>query len=131
MHHVDPDSHVPVFLQIVEHFRSAIAAGVYRSGEGLPSLRVLAQDYQVNPNTVQRAYDEMARQGLVETQRGVGIFVAKRAPSSARGRAEEATLTAFIQTTTQAAAAGLKRQRIRDLFDAAWEEVAQKLESKP
>ena len=54
MTRIEPDSHVPVYLQIVEHLRGAIAAGVYKAGEALPSLRVLATDMRVNPNTVQR-----------------------------------------------------------------------------
>jgi GntR family transcriptional regulator len=130
LHRVDCESHVPVFLQIVEHLRSAIAAGVYRSGEALPSLRVLAGDFRVNPNTVQRAYDEMARQGLVESQRGVGIFVARRATHSALSRAERAAVAAFARAATQAAHAGLKRQRIRELFDSALEQVVRTSESK-
>ena len=88
---IEPDSHVPVYVQIVEHMRSAIAAGVYRPGEALPSLRALATDLKVNPNTVQRAYDELFRQGLIRSHRGVGMFVAERGPRSARGRAEESS----------------------------------------
>ena len=58
---IEPDSHVPVYLQIVDLLSSSIAAGVYRPSEALPSLRALAADLRVNPNTVQRAYDEMFR----------------------------------------------------------------------
>ena len=74
---IQPDSHVPVYLQIVDQIRSAIAAGIYRPGEGLPSLRTLATELKVNPNTVQRAYDEMDRQGLIRSRRGLGMFVAE------------------------------------------------------
>ena len=84
-HRIEPHSHVPIYLQIVEYLRSAIAAGVYRPGEALPSLRALALDLKVNPNTVQRAYDEMDRQGLIKSQRGVGMFVAERGARSALG----------------------------------------------
>ncbi|HZL88026.1 MAG TPA: GntR family transcriptional regulator [Pirellulaceae bacterium] len=120
---IQPDNHVPVYLQIVEHVRSAIAAGVYRPGEALPSLRVLATDLKVNPNTVQRAYDELDRQGLIESRRGVGIFVAKRGARSARGRAEESIHAAFAQAIGSAHAAGLSSDQIRELFDDSLEEV--------
>src|SRR4051812_47988147 len=123
MRRIEPDSHVPVYLQIVEILRSAIAAGVYRPGEALPSLRVLATDLKVNPNTVQRAYDEMFRQGLIKSHRGVGMFVASRGDRSARGRAEESALAAFVTAATAAAHAGLTPDRIRELFDAATEQV--------
>ena len=102
MARIEPDSHVPVYLQIVEHLRGAIAAGVYKAGEALPSLRVLATDMRVNPNTVQRAYDELFRQGVVESQRGVGMFVARRGERSARGRSEESVISAFVQAVSMA-----------------------------
>src|SRR5678809_960151 len=97
-HRIEPDSHIPIYLQIIEYLGSAIAAGVYRSGEALPSLRVLASELKVNPNTVQRAYDEMDRQGMVRSRRGVGMFVAERGARSARGRAEESVHAAFAHT---------------------------------
>jgi GntR family transcriptional regulator len=122
---IQPDSHVPVYLQIVEHMRSAIAAGVYRPGEALPSLRVLASELKVNPNTVQKAYDEMDRQGLIKSRRGVGMFVAQRGVRSAQGRAEDSAQAAFAQAVSAAAAAGLDSDRIRELFEAAIERLPQ------
>src|SRR4029453_4781183 len=119
---IEPDSHVPVYLQIVEILRSSIAAGVYRPGEALPSLRVLASDLRVNPNTVQRAFDEMIRQGLIKSQRGVGMFVASRGAHSSRARAEDAAQVAFAQPAAAAGNAGLAPGRIRELFDAAMQE---------
>jgi GntR family transcriptional regulator len=116
---IEPDSHVPIFLQIVEQLRSAIAAGVYRPGEALPSLRALAADLKVNPNTVQRAYEEMFRQGLIQSHRGVGMFVAARGVRSALARAEETTREAFERAIASAAAAGLELDRVRQLFEAA------------
>jgi GntR family transcriptional regulator len=55
---IDPGSHIPIYLQIADGLRAAVAAGVYRPGQALPSLRALAIDARVNPNTVQRAYDQ-------------------------------------------------------------------------
>jgi GntR family transcriptional regulator len=115
---IGEDTHVPVYLQIVEHLRSRIAAGIYRAGEALPSLRALALELKVNPNTVQRAYEEMERQGLTASHRGVGIFVTEKGVRSAQARAEEAVRTAFDQAITAATAAGLGDDQIRELFDA-------------
>jgi GntR family transcriptional regulator len=123
---IEPESYVPVYLQIVERLRSAIAAGVYRPGEALPSLRLLATDLKVNPNTVQRAFDELHRQGLIKSHRGVGMFVAERGARSALGRSEEAVQAAFVQTASAALAAGLKPQRIRELFEASLEHALAK-----
>ena len=72
---VDANSHVPIFMQVAGHIRQAVSARVYRVGEALPSLRQLATELGVNPNTVQRAYELLEREGLVVSRRGVGLFV--------------------------------------------------------
>ena len=127
---IEPDSHVPVYLQIVDQIRSAIAAGVYRPGEALPSLRALATDLKVNPNTVQRAYEELDRQGLTKSQRGVGLFVAARGARVARGRAEESIQMGLTQTISAAIAAGLNSDQIRELFEAALEQAPYQTETQ-
>jgi GntR family transcriptional regulator len=124
-HRIEPDSHIPIYVQIIEYLRSVIAAGVYRPGEALPSLRVLATELKVNPNTVQRAYDEMERQGMIRSRRGVGMFVAERGARSARSRAEESVQAAFAQAVAAARAASLSTQRIRELFHDALHQVDQ------
>ena len=81
---VDPTSNVPVFEQIVDSLRYAIASGRYAPGEQLPSVRQLAIALLVNPNTVARAYRELEREGLTRTRRGLGIFVSEAAPEACR-----------------------------------------------
>ena len=81
---IDPRSHVPIYRQIAEEIRAAVAAGIYRPGEVLPSLRAMAVEIQVNPNTVQRAYDELEREGLIYSQRGRGLFVSEQGTASAQ-----------------------------------------------
>ena len=76
---VDPASSVPVFEQIVNALRYAIASGVYLPGEQLPSVRQLAVDLLVNPNTVAKAYRELERGGLTYSRKGLGVFVSKAA----------------------------------------------------
>ncbi len=125
---IEPDSHVPIYVQIIEYLRSAIAAGVYRPGEALPSLRALAIELKVNPNTVQRAYDEMDRQGMIHSRRGIGMFVAERGARSARGRAEESVHAAFAQAISMAKSAKLSTRRIRDLFDEALDQIREEME---
>lgn len=123
---IEPESHVPIYKQIVEQLRSSIAAGVYRPGEALPSLRVLATELRVNANTVQRAFDELCRQGLIESHRGVGMFVGSKGARSAISQAEETAQTAFGKTLTTAFAAGLDSKRVRELFDVALGSAAKK-----
>ncbi len=72
---IDPDSGVPVYLQIVQGVRRSIALGSLREGEQLPSVREVAEQLTVNPNTVAKAYQNLERDGVVDTRKGVGTFV--------------------------------------------------------
>ena len=94
---IDPGSHVPIYLQIADGIRAAVAAGVYRPGEVLPSLRAMATEIHVNPNTVQRAYDELEREGLVYSQRGRGLFVAEQGAAFAQSPAGDGVRRAWTK----------------------------------
>jgi GntR family transcriptional regulator len=72
---IDPDSSVPIYVQIEDSIHSLIAAGQLQPGEQLPTIRELAADIRVNLNTVARAYYELDREGVISTQRGKGTFV--------------------------------------------------------
>ncbi|MBO8169199.1 MAG: GntR family transcriptional regulator [Thermoanaerobacteraceae bacterium] len=71
------DLRKPIYLQIVDEFKRSIARGELKPGDKIPSQRELAQKVKVNPNTVQKAYQEMERIKLVETLRGQGTFIRK------------------------------------------------------
>lgn len=116
---VDPKSTTPVYRQIVEQVCQAIEAGVFRAGEALPSQRTLATDLRVNPNTVQRAFDELLRDGVIESRRGLGVFVVDRRRVAARGSVERSVAGAFSQGIATGLDAGLTPARLRELFDGA------------
>lgn len=65
----------PIYLQIVDEIKRAIARDELQAGARLPSIREMAEQTNVNPNTVQRAYQEMERLQLTETARGQGVFI--------------------------------------------------------
>lgn len=65
----------PLYEQVLDQVRSAIAKGEIQLGEKMPSVREMAQGLKINPNTVMRAYQELERDGLSETRRGQGTFV--------------------------------------------------------
>ena len=75
---LDVKSGVPFYRQIIDQVKSAIATGRVEAGDRLPTVRQLAVDLSVNPNTVARAYTELELTGLVETQMGSGTFVGQR-----------------------------------------------------
>ena len=122
---VDPRSHVPIYLQIAEGIRQAVAAGIYRPGEALPSLRALALDAQVNPNTVQRAYDELSREGLIYSRRGKGLFVSEQGTSDAQTCAQQTVRRSFEQGIYAGYAAGLNEADIRAIFAATMNDKSQ------
>lgn len=75
---LSPASDIPIYRQIIQHIRRAVALGQLALGEQLPAVRVLAEALVVNPNTVARAYQELIRDGLLESRSGVGVFVAEK-----------------------------------------------------
>ena len=87
-------SSAPLYWQIVDQVCKAVAAGSLRPGDPLPSVRALAEQLVINPNTVARAYADLQREGMVESQRGRGLFVAARravlAPEERRRRLDVA-----------------------------------------
>ena len=72
---VDLKSGVPIYRQIIDQVKSAMATGTLGPGDRLPTVRQLSVDLSVNPNTVSRAYNELELTGLVETHMGSGTFV--------------------------------------------------------
>jgi GntR family transcriptional regulator len=71
-------SPLPIYRQVFDQVRMAIARGDFAEGEQLPSVRALAEQLLVNPNTIARAYAELTRDGLVDSQAGRGLFIARR-----------------------------------------------------
>lgn len=69
------DSDRPIFIQIIERIQMDIISGLYKPGDKLPSVRELAQEASVNPNTMQKALSELERTGLVYSQRTSGRFI--------------------------------------------------------
>jgi GntR family transcriptional regulator len=96
---VTTGSNIPIYRQIVDQVRKAIATGSLATGEQLPSVRALAEILVINPNTVARAYADLVHEGVLESQAGKGLFVAQRQQKFSRAerkRRLEQALEAFI-----------------------------------
>ncbi|MCA9068529.1 MAG: GntR family transcriptional regulator [Planctomycetaceae bacterium] len=115
---INPKSPLPIYQQIAEGVREAVAAGIYEPGDPLPSLRAMALKVKVNPNTVQRAYDELAREGLIYSQRGKGLFVAEQAAEDALKRARQSVRQFFEEGIRAGRSAGLQEDDLQELFKA-------------
>src|ERR1700724_1254552 len=75
---LDLHSGVPVYRQIIDQVRGGMSAGTLTAGDQLPTVRQMAVDLAINPNTVLRAYRELELRGLLETHQGTGTFIAKK-----------------------------------------------------
>lgn len=100
----------PIYSQIVEGFRSQIASGILQNGERLPSVRELASQLAINPNTIQRAYRELEAGGWIATVPGKGCFVCGT-PTEARPEQLQ-LLNRFDDTVTALLALGVTRSQL-------------------
>ena len=75
---LDNASGIPVYRQIIDRITGAIASGSLTPGTQLPTVRQVAVDLQINPNTVVRAYRELEIRGIIQTQQGVGTFISQQ-----------------------------------------------------
>ena len=118
---VDPRSGVPIYLQIIEQVKRSVALGVLQSGEQPPTVKQLAIDLTVNPNTVARAYRELEREEVIETAPGRGSFVRANGVSDSPRVAAEIGRDAFDVALREAKSVGLAREDVRELFEAVLE----------
>jgi DNA-binding transcriptional regulator YhcF (GntR family) len=74
---MDFNENLPIYIQIMNLVKGKMVSGKINGGDKLPSVRELSKELKVNPNTIQRTYQELEREGLVFTQRGMGTFAAE------------------------------------------------------
>jgi len=83
----------PIYRQLKDRVIAMMLDGILKPGDALPSVRQVAAEYQLNPITVSRAYQELADESLVEKRRGLGMFVTDEAANKLRGSERERFLT--------------------------------------
>src|SRR6202162_5908831 len=92
---LDLRSGVPVYRQLIDQVRGGMALGQLAAGDQLPTVRQLAVDLAINPNTVMRAYRELELGGLLETHQGTGTFIGKK-KLERKDAERERQLTQFV-----------------------------------
>ena len=110
MIHLDYRAAKPIYAQIVEGYQEQIAAGVLESGEKLPSVRELAVQLSINPNTIQRAYRQLEAEGWIATVPGKGCFVCG-VPQYAIDEKQK-LLTAFDRAVVNLVTYGVTREEL-------------------
>ena len=108
---------VPIHRQIADQVCRAVVAGDLREGDQLPSVRALAEELVVNPNTVARVYGDLIRQGVLEARPGKGVFAARRRAvytKAERLRRVAEPLDAFL---SQAMIVGMEEEEMHEALD--------------
>ena len=114
---LDAHSGVPVYRQLIDQVQAAVATGAIKTGDQLPTVRRVAVDLAINPNTVARAYREMELRGILDTEQGTGTFVADRqveVPSAERHRQIAQLATEFV---ARAGSAGFTIGELQQALD--------------
>jgi len=115
---LDAHSGVPVYRQLIDQVQAGIASGALEAGMQLPTVRQVAVDLAINPNTVSRAYREMEIRGLLDTQQGTGTFVADRRVEFSKDERERQLGQLTSEFVSRAGAAGFTiKQLIKALKD--------------
>ena len=110
MVHLDYRDTRPIYAQIVDGYREQIGAGILQSGEKLPSVRELAAELSINPNTIQRAYRQLEAEGWIATVPGKGCFVSGLPEYTMEQRQE--LLSAFDKTAAALLRIGVSREEM-------------------
>ena len=110
MVHLDYRDARPIYAQIIDGFREQIISGVLRTGDKLPSVRELAAELTINPNTIQRSYRQLELEGWIATVPGKGCFVC--AAPSTQLREKERLLGQLDETVASLLALGMTRQEL-------------------
>lgn len=120
---IDPTATAPVSEQISEGIRFAVATGQVAAGDKLPSVRGLAKELLVNPNTVAKVYRDLEREGIVRTRSGSGVFVAEKAKPVCRRASGRAVRAAVMSAVEKGLAAGLDAEAMATVLDECLEEA--------
>lgn len=120
--HVDTSSGVPIYLQIVNQVKRATASGLLAEGDQMPSVRDLAVRLTVNPNTVAKAYQELEREGVINTIRGRGTFIAEQGIKLIHEERVRVLREAIDKVLVEAHHLGISDQELSMLFAERLEE---------
>jgi GntR family transcriptional regulator len=112
---LDAHSGVPVYRQLIDQVQGAIATGALKTGEQLPTVRLVAVELAINPNTVMRAYREMEIRGILDTQQGTGTFIADRQIAPSKEERDRQLTQLVGEFVSRAGSAGLT---VNELIDA-------------
>jgi GntR family transcriptional regulator len=114
---IDPASGVPIYLQIINGMKYAIAMGSLKPGDQIPSVREISAQLRINPNTVLKAIKELEHENIIFIKRGMGAYVANADSSITEREREEIISEMLKKAVTQAIHFKVSPQRLKQIFD--------------
>ncbi|HUH62971.1 MAG TPA: GntR family transcriptional regulator [Terracidiphilus sp.] len=123
---LDLHSGVPVYRQLIDQVRGGIASGALASGDQLPTVRQLAVDLEINPNTVVRAYRELELGGLLETHQGTGTFISPQKLKRPDAERERQLAQIVSDAVARAGAAGFTVDELIEELRGRTQETARR-----
>jgi GntR family transcriptional regulator len=114
---ISTGSNTPIYKQITDQVRLAVAVGRVSVEDQLPSVRVLAEELVVNPNTVARAYADLAREGLIESRAGRGVFITRKRKVFAREEGRRRLEPLLDALVGEALVMDFSQQELREAFE--------------
>lgn len=118
---INPRSSTPIYQQVVDGVKELAARGILVPGERMPTVRELAVELSLNPNTIAKAYQKLEQEGIIETMRSRGTFVAGRTEVLDMEAAREQLAGLVEKVLVEAYHLGLSREDIKQLFGESLE----------
>jgi GntR family transcriptional regulator len=125
---IDVDNGISIYEQIVRQIKFSVAEGSLVAGQIVPSVRELAKQLALNPNTVQRAYMELQNENVLETLRGRGMAVCAGAKRRCIGDRQILLRDRLAGVVSEAIRSGLEPDQLREMFDKAIEQATKNKE---
>ena len=122
---IDPSSGLPIYLQIVQQIKTAVAMGRLQPEDPLPSVRQLAVGLAVNPNTVARAYLDLEIEGVIYKRQGAGTFVSSQGVEMSKGERRRVLNELLEKALVEGVNLGLSERELRDAFERVLERIVQ------
>ena len=115
--HIDPSNGFAIYDQVVRQVKFAVAQGAIKPGNLIPSVREMAKDLAINPNTVARAYQQLQSDGVLASVRGTGLEVTTEAVKHCRSERSRLIRARLRQTLVEARQSGIESTELRELVE--------------
>ncbi|MET0650017.1 MAG: GntR family transcriptional regulator [Pyrinomonadaceae bacterium] len=122
---IDPSSGLPIYLQIAQQIKTAVAMGRLQPEDPLPSVRQLAVELAVNPNTVARAYLDLEIEGVIYKRQGAGTFVSGQGVEMSKGERRRVLNELLEKALVEGVNLGLTERELREAFERLLEKIVQ------